>query len=52
MKIAISEYGAGASIYHQHWRKTVERNRTRLMDKIRILLEQTSDRIINTKVLK
>ncbi len=27
------------------WRKTVERNRTRLMDKIRILLEQVDEAI-------
>ena len=32
-----------ANKYTFVWRKTVERNRTRLMDKIRILLEQVDE---------
>ena len=34
-----------ANKYTFVWRKTVERNRTRLMDKIRILLEQVDETI-------
>ena len=41
-----------ANKYTFVWRKTVERNRTRLMDKIRILLEQVDETIAQEKLYK
>ena len=41
-----------ANKYTFVWRKTVERNRTRLMDKIRILLEQVDETIAQENSIK
>ena len=41
-----------ANKYTFVWRKTVERNRTRLMDKIRILLEQVDGAIAQENSIK
>ena len=41
-----------ANKYTFVWRKTVERNRTRLMDKIRILLEQVDEAIVQENSIK
>lgn len=41
-----------ANKYTFVWRKTVERNRTRLMDKIRILLEQVDEAIAQENSIK
>lgn len=47
-----TKIGSKANKYTFVWRKTVERNRTRLMDKIRILLEQVDEAIAQENSIK